>query len=69
MLALAMGFVGGVVLAFVLESLDNTVRTPEQAQLLCGIPSLGIIPGTIRNSAIRRLAPMARTALPSREQA
>ncbi len=68
MLALAMGLVGGVVLAFVLESLDNTVRTPEQAQLLCGIPSLGIIPGSSPESAIRRLAPMARTALPSREQ-
>jgi succinoglycan biosynthesis transport protein ExoP len=67
MLALAMGLVGGVVLAFVLESLDNTVRTPEQAQLLCGIPSLGIIPGNSPESAIRRLAPMARTALPSRE--
>ncbi len=66
MLALAMGLVGGVVLAFVLESLDNTVRTPEQAQQLCGIPSLGIIPGESPESAIRRLTPKARTALPSR---
>lgn len=68
MLALAMGLVGGVVLAFVLESLDNTVRTPEQAQQLCDIPSLGIIPGESPGSAIRRLTPKARTALPSREE-
>jgi polysaccharide biosynthesis transport protein len=46
MLALAMGLVGGVVLAFVLEAVDNTVRTPEQAQALTTLPSLGIIPAT-----------------------
>ena len=46
MLALAMGLVGGVVLAFLLEAVDNTVRTPEQAQALTTLPSLGIIPAT-----------------------
>jgi len=30
----------------VLEALDNTVRTPEQAQTLAGIPALGIIPAS-----------------------
>jgi capsular exopolysaccharide synthesis family protein len=35
---------GGVGLAFVLESLDNTVRTPEEAQIISALPSLGIIP-------------------------
>ena len=48
MLALAMGLVGGVVLAFVLEAMDSTVRTPEQAQMLCGVPPLGIIPATLK---------------------
>jgi capsular exopolysaccharide synthesis family protein len=46
MLALAMGLVGGVVLAFLLEAVDNTVRTPEQAQAITTLPSLGIIPAT-----------------------
>lgn len=44
MLALAMGLVGGVVLAFLLEAVDNTVRTPEQAQAITALPALGIIP-------------------------
>src|SRR5579883_486845 len=66
MLALAMGLVGGVVLAFVLEALDNTVRTPEQAELICGIPPLGIIPGSATESAIRRFTPRVMPSLPSR---
>jgi capsular exopolysaccharide synthesis family protein len=44
MLSLAMGLVGGVVLAFLLEAVDNTVRTPEQAQAITTLPALGIIP-------------------------
>jgi len=43
-LALALGLTTGVGLAFLLESLDNTVRTPEQAQAISGLPSLGMIP-------------------------
>ncbi len=46
MLALAMGLVGGVVLAFLLEAVDNTVRTPEQATALSSLPALGIIPAS-----------------------
>jgi polysaccharide biosynthesis transport protein len=47
-LGLALGLFGGVGLAFVLESLDNTVRTPEEAQIISGLPSLGIIPLTTK---------------------
>ena len=43
-LGLALGLFGGIGLAFVLESLDNTVRTPEEAQIISALPSLGIIP-------------------------
>jgi succinoglycan biosynthesis transport protein ExoP len=43
-LALALGLATGVGLAFVLEGLDNTVRTVEQAQAVSLLPSLGIIP-------------------------
>jgi capsular exopolysaccharide synthesis family protein len=42
--ALALGLSTGIGLAFLLDSIDNTVRTPEQAQLISGLPSLGMIP-------------------------
>ena len=43
-LSLLAGLVGGVLLTFVVEALDSTVRTPEEAQALLGLPSLGLIP-------------------------
>jgi polysaccharide biosynthesis transport protein len=50
---LAFGFVlgltSGVGLAFLLENLDNTVRTPEQAQIISALPSLGMIPQGSKN--------------------
>lgn len=42
--ALVLGVISGVGLAFLLENMDNTVRTPEQAQAVSGLPSLGMIP-------------------------
>jgi exopolysaccharide transport family protein len=42
--ALVLGLISGVGLAFLLENMDTTVRTPEQAQLISGLPSLGMIP-------------------------
>jgi len=42
--ALALGLTAGIGLAFFLDALDNTVRTPEQAQLISALPSLGVIP-------------------------
>jgi capsular exopolysaccharide synthesis family protein len=45
---LAFGFVlgltSGIGLAFLLENIDNTVRTTEQAQVISGLPALGMIP-------------------------
>lgn len=43
-LAFLVGSFGGVGLAFVLEYLDNTIKSPEEAQKLTGIPSLGVVP-------------------------
>lgn len=43
-LSLLLGTLGGIGLAFVLEALDTTVRTPEQAEVVSALPSLGIIP-------------------------
>jgi succinoglycan biosynthesis transport protein ExoP len=42
--SLLLGLIGGLGLAFVFETLDYSVRTPEHAQLLLGLPSLGVIP-------------------------
>jgi succinoglycan biosynthesis transport protein ExoP len=42
--ALALGLTSGIGLAFLLEGVDNTVRTPEQAQSISSLPSLGMIP-------------------------
>ncbi|MGH9540138.1 MAG: GumC family protein [Terriglobales bacterium] len=56
--ALALGMTTGIGLAFLLEGIDNTVRTPEQAQAISALPSLGMIPMGSKNSveaAARRL--------------
>jgi polysaccharide biosynthesis transport protein len=42
--ALVLGISSGVGLAFLLEGMDNTVRTTEQAQMISALPSLGMIP-------------------------
>lgn len=44
-----LGLTTGIGLAFLLEGIDNTVRTPEQAQVISGLPSLGMIPLGSRN--------------------
>jgi polysaccharide biosynthesis transport protein len=65
--ALALGLTTGVSLAFVLEGLDNSVRTPEQAQSISGLPSLGMIP--LGSRASTELAPRRRLALASSKEA
>ncbi|NIM17646.1 MAG: polysaccharide biosynthesis tyrosine autokinase [Candidatus Aminicenantes bacterium] len=42
LLGLALGF--GVI--FLLDYLDQTIKTPEEVQMLLGLPALGIIPST-----------------------
>ena len=49
-LALALGLTSGIGLAFAIEGLDNTVRTPEQAQAISVLPSLGMIPLGLANA-------------------
>jgi len=44
LLAFVLGLASGVGLAFLIEGLDDTVRTTEQAQLISGVASLGMIP-------------------------
>lgn len=43
-LALMLGMISGVGLAFSLNYLDNTIKTPEDVEEKVGLPSLGLIP-------------------------
>jgi capsular exopolysaccharide synthesis family protein len=46
---------GGIGLAFLLEMLDNSVRSPDQVELIAGLPTLGMIPSGVRpNSSYGR---------------
>ena len=42
-LGLVFGLWGGISLAFFIEYLDNTIKTPEEAQERLGLPMLGVI--------------------------
>ncbi|HEY3355289.1 MAG TPA: polysaccharide biosynthesis tyrosine autokinase [Polyangia bacterium] len=44
MMALAIGLFAGLGLAFALEFLDDTVRSPEDVEQTVGLPLLGIVP-------------------------
>jgi succinoglycan biosynthesis transport protein ExoP len=44
LMALLVGLIGGLGLVFFAEYMDNTVKGPEEAEKLTGLPSLGIIP-------------------------
>jgi capsular exopolysaccharide synthesis family protein len=52
-LALLFGLLSGVSLALLLEMLDNTVRTPEQAEDVSSLPSLGTVPLTCEEPATK----------------
>jgi succinoglycan biosynthesis transport protein ExoP len=67
MFALVLGLASGVGLAFLLEGLDNTVRTTEQAQMISGLPSLGMIP--LGNKAAREGPNPKRLAIASSKEA
>jgi len=44
LLAILVGFVGGVGLALFREYLDNTVKSPDDVETLTGLPSLAVVP-------------------------
>jgi exopolysaccharide transport family protein len=66
-LALALGLSTGIGLAFLLESMDNTVRTPEQAQTISALPSLGMIP--LGSRSTREMSGNQKLALASSKEA
>jgi len=44
LLSLIVGLMGGVFLAFFLEYLDNTIKTPDEVEKLLRLPVLGVVP-------------------------
>ncbi len=60
---LALGIATGVGLGFLLEGIDNTVRTPEQAQAISSLPSLGMIPLSSRSSTDANSKKLPRASL------
>ena len=50
LMSLLVGLAGGVSLAFILESRDNSVHSLEQAQMITALPSLAVIPMASRSS-------------------
>lgn len=70
-LGVLIGLLGGVMLAFAQESMDNTVGTPEQVQAISGWPALGVIPqngGALRSSYYRLFrTPSSEKQLPTTE--
>src|SRR5580698_4871889 len=65
--ALVLGLSTGIGLGFLLESMDNTVRTPEQAQTISALPSLGMIP--LGSRSTRELGGRDKLALASSKEA
>jgi polysaccharide biosynthesis transport protein len=60
LLAILVGMVGGVGLAFFREYLDNTVKSPDDIQTLTGLPSLAVVPAFSEGSSGRSLAKISR---------
>lgn len=44
MMGMLIGIMGGILLAFARESMDNTIGTPEQIEAISAWPALGVIP-------------------------
>lgn len=69
-LGMFMGLIAGIGLAVVLDILDNTVRTPEEAQQLTSLPSLGLVPlmgeaSEVKPAAGKRLPVKTGTGRPN----
>lgn len=66
MMSLLVGLAGGVSLAFILESRDNTVHSLEQAQMITALPSLAFIPlASSPGRSLLRAPRLARAAAAS----
>lgn len=50
------GLLFGIALAFIVETVDSSIRTPEDVENYCALPSLGIIPSAAPSEAMERNA-------------
>src|SRR3984885_8968054 len=48
-LGLMGGLLGGIATAFIVENVDNSIRTPQDIETYCALPSLGVIPSVALN--------------------
>jgi polysaccharide biosynthesis transport protein len=53
-LACLVGLVGGIGLAFLREYLDNTVKTPDDVEMLARLPSLAVVPQFVQSNGNSR---------------
>jgi capsular exopolysaccharide synthesis family protein len=64
-LGLMGGLLSGVALAFIVENVDNSIRTPQDIETYCSLPSLGVIPSVVLNGKNgHKLIPDARHKQP-----
>lgn len=59
LLALVLGLLGGIGLAFLLEHLDDTFKQPDEVEKRLGLPVLGIVPLTRQSRSDRRSVALA----------
>src|SRR6266852_3661815 len=64
-LAALMGLVGGLGLAFLREYLDNTVKTPEEVEILTRLPSLAVVPAFSALNGRSRMGKLLKSSSPS----
>jgi succinoglycan biosynthesis transport protein ExoP len=60
-LAIIVGLVGGVGLAFFREYLDNTVKTPDDIEMISHLPSLAVVPSLSSGNGHLRSARMLKS--------
>ncbi len=65
--AVLLGLVGGVAVAFALEAVDTTVRTPDQAQSLSGLPVMAVIPFKSEIGGAKPQGPGSRLLLTAKQ--
>ena len=63
-LAIVMGLMGGVFLAFIIEQFDDTIKTVEEAETVCQLPILGLVPMLRRNKGMELLSQESGTTNP-----
>lgn len=70
LLALLIGLVGGMGIAFLREYMDNTVKTPEDIETLARLPSLAVVPafGALEGAKASRMSRLLKSASANRKE-